>query len=90
MWWIISIIVWFIVGLVSTLIGAHVAMTERGGMTLSDCLVGLMWLLIGPLLWLSIGYTSLRDWIDNNSTKMIFKAKWPQKWNNKKSDVDQV
>ena len=71
--WII--LLWILVGIITDILFIIEMKKDREDITLSQIAMIIAWLLIGPIMWLSIGMVTLTEFIENHKNDSIIKFK---------------
>ena len=73
MWYAISI--WFLIGIITSIAYVIDSIIKKTDLKVKDFLSILGWIMIGPVLWLSIGLVFLTDIIQKHLDDDIIKFK---------------
>jgi len=73
MWWII--LIWFAVGIITSIVYVIDSITKKTDLTVRDFLSILAWIILGPIMWASIGIVALTDFVQKHLDDDIIKFK---------------
>ena len=73
MWIIISI--WFLIGIITSIVYVIDSIIKKTDLKVKNFLLILTWIILGPILWTSIGVVALTDFIQNHLDDDIIKFK---------------
>ncbi len=75
MWIIIIISIWFLIGIITSIVYVINLIIKKTDLKVKDFLSILAWIILGPILWTSIGVVALTDFIQNHLDDDIIKFK---------------
>lgn len=73
--WIIIISIWFLIGIITSIVYVIYSIIKKTDLKVKDFLPIIAWIILGPILWTSIGIVALTDFIQNHLDDDIIKFK---------------
>ena len=73
--WIIIISIWFLIGIITSIVYVIDSIIKKTDLKVKDFLSIIAWIILGPILWTSIGMVALTDFIQNHLDDDIIKFK---------------
>ena len=73
--WIIIISIWFLIGIITSIVYVIDSIIKKTDLKVKDFLLIIAWIILGPILWTSIGIVALTDFIQNHLDDDIIKFK---------------